>query len=48
MSRLEDIRIFIYYVPFKDYKIYQMDVKSDFLNVLLQEKVYVEHPEFVN
>jgi hypothetical protein len=26
------------------FKLYQMDVKSDFLNSVIQEEVYVRHP----
>ena len=44
VARLEAIRIFLAYVAFKNFKVYQMDVKSDFLNELLNEDVYVEQP----
>nr|GEU92907.1 retrovirus-related Pol polyprotein from transposon TNT 1-94 [Tanacetum cinerariifolium]GEU92909.1 retrovirus-related Pol polyprotein from transposon TNT 1-94 [Tanacetum cinerariifolium] len=49
VSRIEAIRIFIANAANKKTTIYQMDVKMDFLNGELREKVYVNHPEgFVN
>lgn len=49
VARLEAIRIFLAYAAFKNFKVYQMYVKSAFLNGLLQEEVYVEQPPgFVN
>lgn len=42
LARLEAIKMFLAYVAFKNFKVYQIDVKSTFLNVLLQEEVYVE------
>ncbi|XP_073133454.1 uncharacterized protein [Henckelia pumila] len=44
VARVEAIRIFIAYTAYKNFKVYQMDVKSAFLNGLLQEEVYVEQP----
>jgi hypothetical protein len=44
VARLESIRILIAYATNHDFKLYQMDVKSDFLNRPLQELVYVEQP----
>jgi hypothetical protein len=44
VSRLESIRILIAYATNHDFKLYQMDVKSAFLNGPLQELVYVEQP----
>ncbi|KAI3715070.1 hypothetical protein L6452_22036 [Arctium lappa] len=38
MARLEAIRIFLAYVAHKGFKIYQMDVKSAFLNALYELK----------
>ena len=32
------------YASFKDFKLYQMDVKSAFLNGFIKEEVYVEQP----
>lgn len=48
VARLEALRIFLSYAAFKDFKVYQMDVKSAFLNGLLHEEVYVEPLGFVN
>jgi hypothetical protein len=44
VPRLESIRILLAYATHHDFKLYQMDVKSAFLNGLLQEEVYVEQP----
>ncbi|XP_073120328.1 uncharacterized mitochondrial protein AtMg00820-like [Henckelia pumila] len=45
VARLEAIRIFLAYAAFKDFKVFQMDVKSAFLNGILQEEVFVEQPQ---
>src|SRR5271156_6742821 len=45
VSRLEAIKLFLAYATSKDFKVYQMDVKSDFLNGDLNEEVYIEQPE---
>jgi hypothetical protein len=45
VARLEAIRIFIAYACHKRFKVYQMDVKSSFLNEYLNEEVYMEQPE---
>ena len=37
---LEAIRIFLAYVAHANFKVYQMDVKSAFLNGELEEEVY--------
>jgi hypothetical protein len=42
---LEAIRIFLAYSCHKNFKVYQMDVKSTFLNGDLEEEVYMEQPE---
>ncbi|GKA96533.1 retrotransposon protein, putative, ty1-copia subclass [Tanacetum coccineum] len=43
------IRILIAIAAYYDYEIWQMDVKTAFLNVYLSEEVYMEQPEgFVN
>jgi hypothetical protein len=42
VARLESIRILLSIACHLVFKLYQMDVKSAFLNVILQEKVYVE------
>ncbi|XP_075499154.1 putative mitochondrial protein AtMg00820 [Primulina tabacum] len=41
VARLEAIRIFLTFAAFKDFKVYQMNVKSVFLNGLLNEEVHV-------
>ncbi|GJX45453.1 retrovirus-related pol polyprotein from transposon TNT 1-94 [Tanacetum coccineum] len=45
VARIEAIRIFIANVATKNMIIYQMDVKTAFLNGDLQEKVFVSQPE---
>jgi hypothetical protein len=44
VARLEYIRMFLAYACHKNFKVYQMDVKSTFLNGDLEEDVYVEKP----
>ncbi|GKD95831.1 retrovirus-related pol polyprotein from transposon TNT 1-94, partial [Tanacetum coccineum] len=44
-ARIEAIRIFIVNVAHKNMTIYQMDVKTAFLNGELKEEVYVSQPE---
>ena len=44
VARLEAIRIMLAYSSHNDFKLYQMDVKSAFLNGYIQEEVYVEQP----
>ncbi|KAJ9538587.1 hypothetical protein OSB04_031320 [Centaurea solstitialis] len=44
VARLEAIRIFLAYVSHRGFKVYQMDVKSAFLNGKLKEEVYVKQP----
>ncbi|GKF45236.1 retrovirus-related pol polyprotein from transposon TNT 1-94, partial [Tanacetum coccineum] len=41
IARLEAIRIFIAYVAHKNMTVYQIDVKTAFLNGVLREEVYV-------
>nr|GFA41029.1 copia protein [Tanacetum cinerariifolium] len=43
--RLEAIRIFVAYAAHKNFLIYQMDVKMEFLNGLLKEEVFVRQPD---
>ncbi|GKB63672.1 retrovirus-related pol polyprotein from transposon TNT 1-94 [Tanacetum coccineum] len=45
VARIEAIRIFIANAATKNMTIYQMDVKTDFLNGELREVVYVSQPE---
>ena len=44
VARLEAIRMLLAYVAHHNFKLYQMDVKSAFLNGPIQELVYVEQP----
>jgi hypothetical protein len=41
VARLEAIRILLAFATSKEFKPYQMDVKSAFLNGVIQEEVYV-------
>nr|GFA83549.1 retrovirus-related Pol polyprotein from transposon TNT 1-94 [Tanacetum cinerariifolium] len=45
VARLEAVRIFIAYATHKSFPIFQMDVKTEFLNGLLKEEVYVAQPD---
>ena len=45
VARLEAIIMFLAYASHKNFKVYQMDVKSAFLNRDLEEEVYLEQPE---
>ncbi|GKB09420.1 retrovirus-related pol polyprotein from transposon TNT 1-94 [Tanacetum coccineum] len=44
VARLEAIRIFLAYASYMGFIVYQMDVKSAFLNGKISEEVYVEQP----
>jgi hypothetical protein len=44
VARLELIRILLAYATYHGFKLYQMDVKSAFLNGPIKEEVYVEQP----
>jgi hypothetical protein len=44
IAHLEIIRILLAFVISKGFKLYQMDVKSNFLNDVIQEEVYVRQP----
>ncbi|GJY44560.1 putative ribonuclease H-like domain-containing protein [Tanacetum coccineum] len=52
VARIEAIRLFLAYASFKDFMVYQMDVKSAFLYGKIEEEVYVcqppgfEYPDF--
>ena len=41
VARLEAVRIFLAYAAHKNMLVYQMDVKTAFLNGILREEVYV-------
>ena len=45
VARLEFVRILLTIASHLNFKLYQMDVKSAFLNGMLQEEVYVEQPK---
>nr|GEY34536.1 retrovirus-related Pol polyprotein from transposon TNT 1-94 [Tanacetum cinerariifolium] len=45
VARLEAIRIFLAYAAHKNMVVYQMDVKTTFLNGNLREEVYVSQPD---
>nr|GEV40219.1 hypothetical protein [Tanacetum cinerariifolium] len=44
VARIEAIRLFLAYASFKDFVVYQMDVKSVFLYRKIEEEVYVCQP----
>ncbi|GKA59073.1 retrovirus-related pol polyprotein from transposon TNT 1-94 [Tanacetum coccineum] len=43
-ARMEAIRIFLAFATYMNFKVYQMDVKSTFLNGKVKEEVYVKQP----
>jgi hypothetical protein len=45
VARMEAIRLLLAYACSKNIKVYQMEVKSTFLNGELEEEVYIEQPE---
>ncbi|GJY27473.1 retrovirus-related pol polyprotein from transposon TNT 1-94 [Tanacetum coccineum] len=44
VARLKAVRIFVAYAAYKNFPIYQMDVKTEFLNGPLKEGVFVRQP----
>nr|GEV05303.1 putative ribonuclease H-like domain-containing protein [Tanacetum cinerariifolium] len=44
IARIKAIRLFLAYASFKDFVVYQMDVKSAFLYGQIEEEVYVYQP----
>jgi hypothetical protein len=44
VARIEAIRILLTFVASKGFKLYKIDVKSSFLNGVIQEEVYVSQP----
>ena len=45
VAKLDIIRLLLTLAAQKGWKIYQLDVKSVFLNGILEEEIYVEQPE---
>ena len=45
VARMEGVRTLLAYTAYKGFKVYQMNVKSAFLNGILEEEVYIEKPE---
>ena len=45
IERMEGVRTLLAYVSYKGFKVYKMDVKSTFLNSVLEEEVYIEQLE---
>jgi hypothetical protein len=44
IAHLNTIRILVTFFLSKGFKLYQIDVKSEFLNGVIQEEVYVKQP----
>ena len=45
IARLEGVRTLLAYATQRGFKVYQMDVKSAFLNEILDEEAYIEQPK---
>ena len=45
VARIKVVRLFLAYATQKKFKVYQMDVKSSFLNGEHEEDAYIEQPE---
>eukprot|EP00253_Pinus_taeda_P035988 PITA_35988 len=45
VARLEAIRMFLTLSSFQNFKVFQMEVKSTFLNGDMEEEVYIEQPD---
>jgi hypothetical protein len=45
VARMETIHLLLAYACSKNVKVYQMDIKSTFLNGELEEEVYIKQPE---
>jgi hypothetical protein len=46
VTHLEAIRIMLAFAVSKEFKLYQMNVKNDFLNGVIQEEVYARQPSY--
>nr|GFB34140.1 retrovirus-related Pol polyprotein from transposon TNT 1-94 [Tanacetum cinerariifolium] len=44
VARIKTIHLFLAYPAHKDFTVFQMDVKTAFLNEILKEEVYVSQP----
>ena len=44
VARLESIRMLLAYASYKGFTLFQMDVKSAFLNGFIEEEVFVHQP----
>ena len=42
VAKMEGVRTLLAYAAYKGFRVYQMDVKSTFLNGILEEEVYIE------
>ena len=45
VARLKGVRTLLAYASHEGFKVYQMDVKSTFLNGISNEEVYIEQPK---
>ena len=48
VARLKAIQMTLAFASYKDFKLFQMDIKSAFLNGFIEEKVCWTTPEFVD
>nr|GEW38304.1 ribonuclease H-like domain-containing protein [Tanacetum cinerariifolium] len=48
VTRIEAIRLFLAYASFKDFVVYEMDVKSAFLSEKIEEEVYKKDDIFIS
>ena len=46
IARMEGVKTLLACASYKDFKVYQIDVKSTFQNGILEEEVYIEPPKF--
>ena len=45
VAMMEGVRTLLAYATYKGFKVYQMDIKSAFLNGILEEEVYIGQPK---